>query len=544
VRFKHLAALAASAALIAATPTYAGASEPAGRKTPTAAAAAKAQAALDRVEQAFAPRTFATGRTVRGRATAVVGHRVDATMALRDLLATKSSLTGPDRVEADSFFKRPTDPGGDPGSAEAYPITASIQALCGEHICVHWDATLLDEDYTDPTWAAHTRDVAEHVWQAEVTDGGYLAPKSDVTSTNNGGEGLDPAEAPKLDIYLANEADNGLYGYCTSDDPSYNTSFRISAYCVVDNDFAEFTRPGEPSLDVTVAHEFFHAVQFNYEWDEDAWFMEGTAAWMEDEVYDSINDNMIYLAPSWTANTLLRPDVSLDKFSSSWPNYGAWTFWKKLSEKYPTKQGILPMIVKQVWTAALSPNVFSTKALSTVLTQHGTTFGDFFTQWGVGNRFPDKSYSEGAANHYPKAPLAGHGSFKLSRAHRNVSPKFVKLNHMTNATARFTPVRLTGKRWRLRVTVDAPDTIRGSHATLVVYKKNGTIAKVKVHLSKRGDGVRTVLFGKGSVKYVELTLTNASNRFRNCWAASTPYSCSGTSKDDGLAFKFKAAVLR
>ena len=37
---------------------------------------------------------------------------------------------------------------------------------------------------------------------------------------------------------------------------------------------------------VTAAHEFFHAIQFAYDVDEDLWFMEGTATWVEDEVYD------------------------------------------------------------------------------------------------------------------------------------------------------------------------------------------------------------------------------------------------------------------
>ena len=39
------------------------------------------------------------------------------------------------------------------------------------------------------------------------------------------------------------------------------------------------------NLEVTAAHELFHAVQFAYDYDEDAWFMEATATWAEDEVY-------------------------------------------------------------------------------------------------------------------------------------------------------------------------------------------------------------------------------------------------------------------
>ena len=50
------------------------------------------------------------------------------------------------------------------------------------------------------------------------------------------------------------------------------------------------------ALRVTAAHEFFHAIQFAYDVKEDLWFMEGSATWVEDEVYDSINDNYQFLA--------------------------------------------------------------------------------------------------------------------------------------------------------------------------------------------------------------------------------------------------------
>ena len=48
-------------------------------------------------------------------------------------------------------------------------------------------------------------------------------------------------------------------------------------------------------MQVTAAHEYFHAVQFAYDFFEDGWFMEATATWAEDELYDSVNDNVNYL---------------------------------------------------------------------------------------------------------------------------------------------------------------------------------------------------------------------------------------------------------
>ena len=70
-----------------------------------------------------------------------------------------------------------------------------------------------------------------------------------------------------------------------------------SGYCVLDNDFAEaqYGAPPMHSLRVTAAHEFFHAVQFAYDYGEDPWLMEATATWMEERVADDVNDNRQYL---------------------------------------------------------------------------------------------------------------------------------------------------------------------------------------------------------------------------------------------------------
>ena len=61
----------------------------------------------------------------------------------------------------------------------------------------------------------------------------------------------------------------------------------------------------QPVMKVTAAHEFFHVLHFLYEppfvaacskpddlclWREDIWWWEASATWMEDEVFDSVND--------------------------------------------------------------------------------------------------------------------------------------------------------------------------------------------------------------------------------------------------------------
>ena len=103
------------------------------------------------------------------------------------------------------------------------------------------------------------------------------------------------------DVYLADIGDYA-YGYCNTDLPpgEYVEGNAVYTFCVLDNDYSfdEFGDANTPAwsfMQVTAAHEYFHAVQAAYDWEEDFWLLEATATWVEDEVYDDINDNVGYL---------------------------------------------------------------------------------------------------------------------------------------------------------------------------------------------------------------------------------------------------------
>ena len=120
--------------------------------------------------------------------------------------------------------------------------------------------------------------------------------------------------------------------------------------------------------------------------------MEGTATWMEDEVYDSVNDNRQYLPQS----PLKRPDVPVDFSSDSYLPYGSSVFWKYLSDSAaPGRLASDPSIVREVWETARPETVYSTLALRRVLEAHGRTVTGTFRDFGVWNRMPGLEYSEG-----------------------------------------------------------------------------------------------------------------------------------------------------
>src|SRR5699024_1799206 len=119
---------------------------------------------------------------------------------------------------------------------------------------VHWNTGVATSRYVDKVGA-----IADHVLET-YADAGYRSPESDGT---DGGNAL-------LDIYLQDLGAQRLYGWCDSDSPPAGAGpFDAPAYCAFDNDYREFPNhtPLE-NLEVTAAHELFHAVQFAYDYYE------------------------------------------------------------------------------------------------------------------------------------------------------------------------------------------------------------------------------------------------------------------------------------
>ncbi len=106
----------------------------------------------------------------------------------------------------------------------------------------------------------------------------------------------------EYDIYIQNLSE-GLYGETVFDYsnplPRIGVAKRFLSYMRIDNSYYEssyYTR-GVNALKVTLAHEFGHAVQLlSYGlWDEDIWFYEMTSTWLEEAVFDDVNDYYAYL---------------------------------------------------------------------------------------------------------------------------------------------------------------------------------------------------------------------------------------------------------
>jgi hypothetical protein len=463
----------------------------------------------------------------------------EATLVLRDLVLRKHELTGADRVAAEAMLARPTDSGGgDPfnikyGGADA-------QRTCTTDLCVHYVTTgkhLVTPDYVDMVVAEMQR-----VWNREVERFGFREPKGDLSSDNNGGN-------KKIDFYLAQIGDRSLYGYCTTDDPNVNRAINgtykfsdMSAYCVLDNDYSAAEYPAQTplkNLQVTGAHEFFHAVQFAYDFFEDLWILESTAVWIEDEVFDDINDNLQFLNPSSAMRT---PRVPLDfgDPTTGFP-YGNFIFWRYASERFGRK------VVKQVWNKADGakggPDRYSLAATRRVLDRK-SFFGRVFSHFALANFLPDKYYSEGRS--YRRATGGGapvSKSFTVGKFNRRTGSVSRRLDHLASSHLLFKRGKGVKPGARLKVKVDGPGIKSKPKALLVALDGSKVVRKKLLKLNRRGVGSAKVPFGK--VTRALLVLSNASTRFKDCFTDfRSPFSCAGRPVDQNKAFNFRARLIR
>jgi hypothetical protein len=468
----------------------------------------------------------------------------DATPILRDLAARLQFLSPTDRKTARAILARPTN-SGDPLHAYA-PGTPTLSACDPTRpLCFHWVTTTRD--------AASAADVSDtmstfaSVYDLEVGTYGYLPPLSDASSANDGGDG-------RTDIYLADLGGDRVpvFGYCTTDDPhaaprSKYAYYDVSAYCVVDQDFANPVFGGiDPAdaRDVTAAHEFFHAIQFAYDWLEDLWLMEGTAMLMEGQFRPDVDDRVRYLANS----ALTAPWSPVDRGAFGF-EYGAWIYWRFLLEDLGELAN--PLVIRQVWEDAAAAHVdtdgpgpdtrrsdrYSLQSAVDVLNRRGLSFSTLFATFARVNRDPAAHYIEAAAYHYPAAPRSG--AYTLGR--RAVTGwQSTRLAHLASRYYTFSPGRngLVGA--TLKVAVDLPDLVHSPRAVLLVRFADGTSATRPLHLGAAGNGSRLVSFGRASVRRVILVLTNTSARM--ICDQGTEYSCTGIGRDDLGTYRYRAVV--
>jgi hypothetical protein len=447
----------------------------------------------------------------------VVGADHDATLALRDLARALPSLDAAERRRATALLARPTSRADRFGDAYRAPA----KRACSRNICMHWVSRTSDAPRSR-AWVTTTLNIMKQTWAHEVGSLGYRRPARD------GGQGGDN----RFDVYLKDVGADGLYGYCAPERTTAASKWVASGYCVLDDDFARSQFRAKPilSLKATAAHEFFHAIQFAYDYAEDAWFMEASATWMEEQVFDSVDDNRQYV-PFGQVGEPRRP---LDIFQSGGgAHYGNWVFFEYLSHRFGKA------VVHTAWQHAAAVGakrgLYSTRAVEDALPP-GSTFPDVFRDYAASlsdpSRFPE-FYPEG--DRWAAAPPARRHVLTSAAPTAGSS---LRIDHLASWSVRVVPgAGLGDPATRLEVTVDGPTPDTSRAANLVVLLESGAVQQQPITF---GDPL-TVGFDNQTVRWATITLANASTRF-DCWQG-TAYSCRGIAADNDMTFTYDVQAL-
>lgn len=161
-------------------------------------------------------------------------------------------------------------------------LTYNYSTTNSEHFTLHY--TLSGTDAVTTSFRDSTLSILEQMWSFQVSETGFSPPPGS-------GDG-------KVHVYLKDMiTPYGLvYGQTVPLNQYGGTD--VEAYIEIDNDFLNqgYTARGLNGLRVTIAHEFFHAIQMGYRYSPQYhYFYEWGSTWMEDYAFPEINDYIYYI---------------------------------------------------------------------------------------------------------------------------------------------------------------------------------------------------------------------------------------------------------
>ncbi len=258
----------------------------------------------------------------------------------------------------------------------------------------------------------------ENVYTKEIDGLGYSAPPSD---GNEGGNSL-------YDVYISN-IQEGVYGFVAPEDligdnpnSSVEENSASTSWMAMRNNYEGFGSESE-AIQVTAAHEFFHAIQMGYNSEAATAFgFEGTAAWMEEEIYPGVDDNFQYLnsvfeSPDIAINYDFLDDDDPDYFDNQNFWYGSWIFFQYLGENYGRD------VVKIFWENLRSQSELA--ALKSAIVSQNTTFNAAFEDFFIANIVL-------SANDSSKPYFYGRAADYIEYLERNTDSEKVKIEGTIN----------------------------------------------------------------------------------------------------------------
>jgi hypothetical protein len=358
--------------------------------------------------------------------------------------------------------------------------------------------------------------VFENVYNVENVQMGWKTPIPDGT---RGGDS-------RTDVYIKNIGPEGIFGYAAPEQGSVSSY----AYLVMDDDYAHAQFPRYTSylepMEVTAAHEYNHVLQFGYDVFQDTWFLESTAVWMEDVVYDDVNDYLSYVGP-WTQITQV-PMTSFDELDETDPmNVKAYgdAVWERWVQSHYGQR-----VIRNAWERSTStiPASFAPGALDAALHARGSSFFGAFTRFAADSaewRSTVGPFHDRDAALWPDVQRASQRTLAPG-----ADPISGQLDHTTFALVDVAPTHDA----RVKLVGSFPD---GTAAALALVGRRGPDDSGTVEVALRrlphGGSGSIALDDPGRFSRITAVLVNADTR---------PHGYSGTTGDwnflrDGQAVK-------
>ena len=392
---------------------------------------------------------------------------------------------------------------------------------------IHYDTsgthTILSTGYRDAIATA-----VENVWDMEVTTMGFRAPPPDGGDPDGGGGNS------KYDVYVQ-QLGTGLYGYCQgsyyyNDGPGGYPTNAATSYLVIDNDYSGFGYPDPTDpMKVTVAHEFCHGIQNAHDVNESTWYKESTSTWVEDVVYDDINDYRNYL--SSFLNSLYR-SISYHDGGIRWYGSCVWNFY--LYENYGYE------IIVDNWYQ-MEGSSATLGMMNIVLGTYGSSmeeaYGDFAVWcWFTGARNDGAHFEEGGS-WYTASVMRGHNSYPIviGAPVPGWEPDYYGCNYITmNNPGGGTP--------GLLVSYDGPQPASIPNLAYINYRTSGGAYREYGAISLNGFGIgELTVAGWDDMQFVGLVVANTSTNAQNMMYDYTAEQVQTGIGDETFAFGLKAA---
>ena len=438
------------------------------------------------------------------------------------------------------------------------PSRARTSLTSSGRFLIHYDlggrhgVDAADEDGNGiPDYIDETAATLEHVWTLEVEELAYRSPLLDGSA--GGGD--------EYDVYITDLGSSGVYGYAFPELSGNSTP----VYLEIDNNFTDpvyVQTRGIDALHVTLAHEFFHGVQFSYYAGRDGlWWQEASATWMEEVAYPEVDDYLQYV-PS----VLRRPERALESgnFTVETRIYGLAIFAHFLDLRFDRA------VIRSVWDEMATSNHARVVNFERAIRQYiPGGLGEALGEYAVWNYFTGSKHRRGMF--YPEGQKYGE---VRARTLQTVSKVTVsdsgQVDHTGSAYLRLEPQLQSGGvaievsteegSWKQQLLLNSRDTVEvrdldGSVVRIAEWDQYDEIVVVLSSIEQSGAGFDynvaaeydPNLLGDGTDSVVLSLEQNQPNPFRTERHGKTaiPYALSQASDNAKISiFSASGELIR